>query len=372
MIEHNNLTLAQTSAGAPVTQFMVRTLFDNLFAFAEKHALCPKLAAGYIEQSMLDANVDSRLLDGGRIQQAHFSPNVVSQSALKTASFSINGVAQSSTFASNTVVLSHPAGSSGAAYDLSLGPQINSQGGGASLTFAPVGYVLSAVAVPNLNPSPGQSTIVSGHLNVTWSGQYITASKPYSLDGENEIEWFVFVKIKDGIIVAISVAEDPPWAHNGPTITTPDGYFGVEPNQNYDPNDPGSEPMLPPEGPTGKPYKLVSSLAGQDIIGALSDPASRQAAAQAIQNRTFTKVAIDYDYKNKDMAEYPHPFFADDDLADSEIFMADYLSPIMLTLGPAATASDIQNLINQGVLGFTDTVNRPGPPGVTLKTIDFI
>jgi len=342
---------------SPLTSFLVNALDNNVAQTMSKAAGAPVLANGYVTQAMLAAAVDAKLLDIARIQSAHFANSVVNQAAMKTATFSVSATAFTGNGSLAEAFLNHPGGANGSAYDLSLGPTVTARdedfNSNAGIEPRHTGFRLWAKGFSGTNVSRAAS------ISATWSGRYITASKPYSLDGINEIEWFVFVKIKDGEIVAISISPDPPWAHNGPSNITPDGYFVAADNQ----------PSL-----IDKPYKLLSNLqvAGVDAFAMLADPATRAEAIQLIATRTFEKTLIDYDFKNTDMALFPHPFINDGDLAESEIVMADYLSPVMLQLGQAVTAEQIQQLLSANILGFTDTVSRPAPPGVTLKTIDFL
>lgn len=365
---------------APASSFIANALYQNPISIINGESGADRLPAGYVINSMLSAALQASLLGNNRVTNAHLQNSIVSRSKLRTATFTVSGTINTVGTNLNTRQLVHPGGSGESAYDLSMGPTITQRPSTVSQSDTWVeknqaGYLLLA------RHRDASNTFTT--FSATWSGRYITASPPYSLDGgENEIPWFIFAKIKDGQPVDIVIVQDPPWAHQGPTSIAPDGYFELEPNPNYDPENEESQPFLPAEGPLDHPYKLVSSVSRGDALAAIANPATRAEAIATIASRNYEKVLIDYDYKNSDIDLFPHPYIDDDDLGQVEVVMADYVSGVFadidagngnkVNLIKEANAENIQALFDAGVIGFTRQTDRPAPPGVTLKILEFI
>lgn len=103
--------------------------------------------------------------------------------------------------------------------------------------------------------------------------RYIAACPPYDL-GDGEVAGFVFAKIDvDGRVIASYVADEPPWANNGPTSIRADRI----------------DPL------TGQKYRRVAKRPSfQDIMDGAPI--------------TYADEAITQKVKNADMKLIPHPF----------------------------------------------------------------
>lgn len=138
---------------------------------------------------------------------------------------------------------------------------------------------------------------------VTFGSTYITASKPYDM-GDGEIPLFVFAEIDNGTgeVRSVTIAEDPPWAYNGPTNTRPDYYIN------------------------GKGYQRKINLPmGREQ--AMGSPAAMEAYLDAMRSPVFSEVEISQSIKNADMNIIPHSWIAQD-LFGKTIVMLDPVSPI--------------------------------------------
>lgn len=133
-------------------------------------------------------------------------PSAVGQAQLKTASGTV------STTSASEVNLTLPGGAFG------FYPQLRNSTGGATVQSrhaATWTSSTSATAVISLSTSAG---------TVSADQTYIQASPPYDL-GDGEIPAFVFAALDaSGRAVHLWVAEDPPWANNGPTNCRADYY----------------------------------------------------------------------------------------------------------------------------------------------------
>jgi hypothetical protein len=113
-------------------------------------------------------------------------------------------------------------------------------------------------------------------------GRYVNSSPPYSL-GNGDIPFFIFVAVaSSGELVMTNVAEDPPWAHNGPNSITPDYYEN------------------------GKGYRNIPNVKVDKAK--LADPAQRQQHLNDLRNGGTTATEVTREFKNTDMPLFPHPF----------------------------------------------------------------
>lgn len=138
-------------------------------------------------------------------------------------------------------------------------------------------------------------------VTATFGSRYVTASKPYDL-GDGDIPLFIFAEIDNGTgdVLTVTIAEDPPWAYNGPTNTRPDYYL------------------------SGKGYqRRVICPVTRDQ--ALSSPAMMERYLDSIRNPVFEEVEVCQRVKNADMNIIPHSF-ADEDLFGRTIVMLDPVS----------------------------------------------
>ena len=125
--------------------------------------------------------------------------------------------------------------------------------------------------------------------------RYVQASPPYDL-GDGEVPLFIFLAMKaDGTIGHASIAEDPPWAGNGPTDITPD-LIDLRTGKKFK------------KRPTGPLFTLAEIRA--DAGKRAAHIASLKAARH---DEEFTLVEISNAMKNADMALIPHPMLGHSD-----------------------------------------------------------
>jgi hypothetical protein len=124
--------------------------------------------------------------------------------------------------------------------------------------------------------------------------RYVQASPPYNL-GNGDVPLFAFVWVDAlGNVKATYVANDPPWAYNGPTDIRADYYRN------------------------GKAYQKARLTAQQRVD--LLDRGKRDAVLEQLANAA--DVEVTHAIKNADMPLIPHPFLQND-LAGSSIVLVD-------------------------------------------------
>lgn len=193
--------------------------------------------------------------------------------------------------------------------------------------------------------------------------RYLQASPPWRFGSgpteTDEIELFAMLILEraTGRVLGISVAADPPWAYNGPTIITPTHYGRA---RDQDDND-----ILVPMR-----REIVMPHSFQDTKG---NPAKRAEYDAALAARVYRDVAIDMDYKNRDMAVIPHCWQSGSAIDDPAFPTA---VPVMLNpfndgmfklRHLLETGENIYEIFENDFLDFKQPVAMPGgPPGVAV------
>ena len=122
--------------------------------------------------------------------------------------------------------------------------------------------------------------------------QYITASPPYALGGTDvPVFTFLLVNKSSGLIEKSYVAQDPPWANNGPTDIMPDYY-----------------------------EQRNGERVGFKKVRKIADKLAYVRSGVAICDEEVKEVCRHF--KNADMDKLPHPF-PDVDHATHEVVMLD-------------------------------------------------
>ena len=172
--------------------------------------------------------------------------------------------------------------------------------------------------------------------------RYINASPPHKINNIDYKE-FIFIKINSNSeIMGVSVSTDPPWYHNGPTITTPD-YI--------DPS-------------TGRKYIHETKISKDNNIIKY---------AKSIRNGKKNLLEIDDKIKNFDMPIIPHPFLT---LLPGERVLiiepndsGDYVDACALF----NSGENVNALFHKGYFKIdnTEIPTNGRPPGVSMHRIKW-
>ncbi len=209
--------------------------------------------------------------------QSLIVPAAVGQSQLKTAQGSVSR----STSGLGTLILP------GGEYGFYPNTQFSS-GGGTGYSFEVLIHARNLVS-----GGIGVSSYISiNNLAGSWDDEsvivyqrYIQASPPYDL-GNGDIPVFAFAMVNKatGKIESTYLAEDPPWANNGPTNIRPDHYDGA-----------------------GRGYKRLRANSSAIIEQMRAKVISEEQAADALRAAAQV-VEITQAMKQADMPLIPHPF----------------------------------------------------------------
>jgi len=211
------------------------------------------------------------------------------------------------------------------------------------------------------------TTTAAAFVNLSYDGtgggiqyasqRYATASPPYNL-GNGDIPLFVFGVIDSTTkqVLMTYVAQDPPWAYNGPTDIRPDYIDPV----------------------TGKKYKRRKDFSGIPVSFRNKKTreipfAQRDAYALAIKNAPDVLVEIDQSLKNFDMPLIPHPFLGNN-LTGKTIVLLDPVGAMLERLYNLHDQGEsVGELLHGGYL-YIDNVPLVGvslPPGVAAHKVNW-
>lgn len=286
-------------------------MYNNFASFAAKESGAPVLANSYVVEAMINASA-------------------VSQGKLKTTSGSVSTT--SATFVSQTL----PGGTYG------FFPQTYNSSTG---TGSDIVIVDSTVSINSTPTTRICMKTAGGTLQA--DQRYVQSSPPYNL-GNGDIPLFVFGLFQGNNLISTYIAEDPPWANNGPTNVTPDEIF--------DATQRGSGKVI------RKKFRTVRKRAAtvEDVL------AGRKTVAELSQF-VEEKIEITHDVKNADMPLIPHPWIAGNDLSDKTVVLLDPCSDLMRDL--ACLHSDGENLaslLHGGKFSIDNEAigGMASPPGV--------
>ena len=176
--------------------------------------------------------------------------------------------------------------------------------------------------------------------------RYIQASPPYDL-GNGDIPIFAFVLVDSlGKIVGTYVAEDPPWAHNGPTNITPDFYDAQGRGWQY------RRPRV--------------------NLATLRNPAARDAELARL-NAAPQLVEVTQAVKQTDMPLIPHPFIFGNDLTGKTVVLLDPVGPMAARLHALHRAGEsVSEILHADYLSIDNTPQvRQAPPGVMPVAVSW-
>lgn len=168
--------------------------------------------------------------------------------------------------------------------------------------------------------------------------RYFQASPPYDL-GDGEIPLFVFAALgAGGEILGTYVAQDPPWANNGPTNVRPDYYRN------------------------GRGYQRVKQAALDRAM--LRDPATRAEYLAALRGGKVIEREVTQAIKQADMALVPHPFEGIPGMV--KVALLDPVSALALDLREIQASGDDVSEILHGYISLDNVpiARRATPPGV--------
>jgi hypothetical protein len=318
-------------------------LYENLLAAFEKDATA--VAAGAV-------------LANDYITEAMIAAGQVSQAKLKTALNTINPTAAGQTLLSGgeycflpTVMIGAGSGTdelmaiAGGTIDTGAGtataPFLDSVAGAVATSFSPASTTRAAQRTYVMYHAAGNDVF-------TITVRYVNSSPPYDL-GQGEIPLFVFARVDSlGNVKDVWIAEDPPWAHNGPTKTAPQWHDKA-----------------------GRGFRLERpTLTDEDRL-ALADPLKRQDVIARLAGEKPRVVEITQEVKNRDMPLIPHPWDGSDLGGDSVVML-----PVTQCLEQLCLlhrcGESIGTLLQKGYVKIgNEPLNIITPPGVLSVEADW-
>lgn len=293
-------------------------LYRNLLAAFEKDATAVSAGVVLANSYVVEAMINALAVTEGKIGNS-----AVAQAKLKTTTGSVTFSGPGS---SN---LTLPGGSYG------FYPTVHVTGGAAPNTVDDVRIWGPTAGTPS--NSAYISLGATGAADMQATQRYVTASPPYDL-GDGAVPLFVFAVLDSlGRIAMTYIAEDPPWAYNGPTDIRPD-FIGAD----------------------GVAYQLRRAI----NRAALLDPALRDAELAKLDVAPEV-VPVDQALKQADMPLIPHPFLLND-LVGKTVVLLDPVSPLVERLARLQHCGEsVSALLHSDFLRLDNVpLARSAPPGV--------
>jgi hypothetical protein len=317
--------------GSILTSTQQQQLRDNITALANGDSGAPE-----IQTAALGANIVTyaKMSFSNDIDQGDIADSAIGQGELKET-------IQQTNFGSSTDVLF-----TGAGYTLGWSGTVSG-----TATWNASLYTLSTSAWGI------RFNEISGSDTAYFQARYLQASPPYDL-GDGDIPLFLEAIIDNGSgdILSLNSAEDPAWAHHGPTDIGPDRI----------------------DKPSGRGFKKV-----YDFPPGLERPLPEQTPLQARINHeraraefmktpAFKEIEITKEFKNSDMDIFPH-HFKNNDLTGKTIVLLDPVSPVMEEIMLLRdSGEDINKMIMDGYFNIDATpIIRNGPPGIQIVSVDW-
>ena len=247
--------------------------------------------------------IDTAGFTAAAVDQAAIGASAVGQGELKTTTGEV------STVSTNATPLTLAGGEYG------FFPQVrHSAGGGAGAAL------FGGINTTTASNSTSFVTIILINANSSGTAygqqRYVQASPPYDL-GNGDIPLFVFLAVRpDGTVVHGYLAEDPPWANNGPTDIRADYFRG------------------------GKAYQKIRAPILFTAESFIKAPESEQRILLSQRlAQPMVEVEITQQIKQADMPLIPHPFTSTD-LADLTIVLVDPTSNLCAGLRELCREND--------------------------------
>ena len=273
----------------------------------------------------------------GAVNQGKLAANSVGQSEIKNAT-------QTETFNVTSGGGNTDFTATGGRFTLGADGKISSAAQNAQMNYKIGGSAfsgLSAVAHVNLGGSTD-----SGSKTATGRWTYVNTSRPYDM-GDGEAGLFIYMMMDiGGIPITISLAEDPPWANNGPTRIAPNA---VDANGN----------------------KVL--LVREEIN--LPPKANRRAWIEARANTPFVEVSINQARKNADINIVPkqvHNIFDSNGLDITNQFTQILLDPVsnlsheLLALYQDGEIDEVLDILQNFLIIDNTPAGRVSPAGILV------
>lgn len=270
------------------------------------------------------------------VSQSTINGNSVGQSEIKTASQTLTGVTTEFT-------------ATGGVYILGFDYQRNNSSSSKFTSERDGGSNDSSYAA-TWDYSAGIASNDQGRI------YYISASPPYDM-GDGEVALFIHALINNttGEVDTMSIAQDPPWAYNGPTDIVPDIYM-----------------------PDGTLLKRMRNKASMTRTLAQAKGLGGSAIAEwAAEYRELPEemIEVTQSIKNADMDLIPDPWTPNKVRPGQTAVLLDPVSPIVQDLaamykdreGSVEVATIVREYLN---IGNTPTT-RKGPQGLLIPTISW-
>jgi len=334
----NTIASTQTDGDSPLDETLMEAIRQNLISLEEW------LGDGFAQAKDHDhdgLNSKSVVLADGVVTNAKMADGAIGQAELKTAIGVVGGATSQAHF-------TLPGGEYG------FYPQVKVSSG----AFTPSAFILGPVNFTST------SYITNITLEGYWDGsgwtstyaqqRYIQASPPYNL-GNGDIPLFIYALVNNstGKVAGTYIAEDPPWAYNGPKRINPNKVF-TRKGKKYLRRT--KRPWSHAEAKADK-TKLIENLA-------------------ATKTPTVEEVEITHAIKNAGMPDIPHPF-ASHDPATHTVVLLDPVSPLCLNLYEMAQEADegiseIVDLLTEGRIkadnaAINGLITPPGVMGVKMR-----
>ena len=307
---------------SPITTSLMTALRDNPIAIADGSAGAPAVQTAALEQTGGIEAVTQACVRASAIGTTELKTGTSSNSTSATLlDFTMAGGQYAFLLQCRTSNGSFPAASYGSALS------------GSNSVFT-----TSTSAITNMRIG----ATAGGTCFVNW--RYVNASPPYDM-GDGDIPLFMFALVDNttGDVIALSVADDPVWVHNGPTNCMPDVIEA-----------------------DGKKYRFIK------VPTPAIEAMPIQARAAAIQGLTKTRVEITQQMLHQDMNVIPHPFI-NNDLTNRTAVLLDPISDTMHKLRELRDVGEsLDDIVYGGFLNIGNTqLNRVTPNGVLIPSVGF-
>lgn len=287
----------------------------------------------YLDLANHTGAVNSTQIGADQVGQSEIGTAQVGQTELKTASAEQSMLIDSS---GGNLTLSHGEYSFAAEFRVSTGGAFIWGAGGSNFVRM-TNTAYNGLYIRAQKEGSGSSTFYA-------KSRYVTASPPHKI-GALDFGPFLFLIVdKNKNIVRTSLADDPSWYFKGPTNIRPDRV-----------------------AKGGKKYKKVR------ILPENFDSLPRHLQFIAKAKAPIEEIEIDFEYKNKDMPLYPHPF-THGELEEGQSVLIiepdDKVYSDIISL--REQGESIAELLHEGYLKIgPESKSHDCPPGVCMHKIKW-
>lgn len=288
----------------------------------------------YLDLANHTGEVTAAQIGADQVGQSEIGTSQVGQTELKTASNEQSAAMNVVSLQGCFITLGHGEYSFAPEVRVSTGTYFLMGDGMGNMTFSNTTY--GGVSI-SARPATGNGTLFA-------KSTYVTASPPHKI-GALDFGPFLFLIVdKDKNIVRTSLADDPSWYFKGPTNIRPDRV-----------------------AKGGKKYKKIRKL--PDNFDSL--PRHLQLIAKA--KAPIEEIEIDFEYKNRDMPLYPHPF-THGELEEGQSVLIiepdDKVYSDIISL--REQGESIGELLHEGYLKIgEESTSHDCPPGVCMHKIKW-